>query len=1102
MGYEIPQELEYKEKIMFNLTFKQLAYLFAFAPLMIIVFFKTPWNFTIRFILTAILSCFVIGFMFLNLGERLKAWTSWLKFRNIKEKSKLIKFSGIKEIKDDLIITNDNRKLAVLKIEPINFSIKPQGAQEAIIGSFQKFLNSLDFPIQIIMNTESLNLKDYLREISTKLMNNQFQELFKKYKEHLEKTISQKNVLNRNFYLIIPQKNDINIQIQLCQKKLDNMGLKSLRVENKALNALASKFFESLDNKLYPSIVENQPSYIKVNGKYNKILYANGYPRSVEQGFLDKIVSLLGDFDLSLHIEPHDIETMIVNINRELQKQRADLYASQLKGIINPSLEIKYADTRAILENLQKGKEKLFNVSLYINCRADTKEALDLISRRVESELNSLLIIPKNPQFLMAQGLQSCSPLVQNKLGIKRSVPTEALSAFFPFTSSFLQADISGIWLGLNKNNIPIIKDIFKLSNPNGLCLASSGSGKSYMAKLYIARHLLHGTKVMVIDPQGEYTNLVTRFNGQRVDLSRTSDTIINPMDLMGHDYQEKRLALMDLMPVMLGALTEPQKSFLDKAITEAYNLAGINEDPETWDYQPPLLEDVLNILKSYEKKAAKVEESTIRSLINRLDMYVNGVFSFLNRKTNINFNNRFVCFDVGNLPKQVKPTMMFLVLDYVYMKMKKDLERKILVIDEAWSLLSRTEDASYIFEIVKTCRKFNLALFLINQEVEGMMNSEAGKSILANSSYTLLMRQKPAVIENIQGVFHLSTAERTFLLTASVGEGILLMDDEHSEIKIVASEEEHKQITTNADEILAQNGKQNDRIIKQNKSNEPVKNVVVRALAKQHSGLKVRVDPDKRFFRHKELSIYDLKYLLAKGYKQIKALNIQGKSERYLIKPRRLESDSHFFMVYDIANCLKQYTDKINLYESVRPDIIFEVDNKKYAVEIETGKVLKKDKKKFLNKVRNLKKEFGDNWFFVVTDKNLLKEYRKFGLTFEKRNISAKLANLSVKGNFCPQENQKKSLISGSSIVYKSKVITPICPSTNKYISQARSPAGSLAFCKKNNTQLNHRRRAPCILPATNKKVKMQVRVKQKMNAQLNSNRRYKYGKTNKAKK
>jgi type IV secretory pathway VirB4 component len=171
----------------------------------------------------------------------------------------------------------------------------------------------------------------------------------------------------------------------------------------------------------------------------------------------------------------------------------------------------------------------------------------------------------------MAQGFQSCSPLAINKLNQVRSVPTEALSAFFPFTSSFLQADKTGIWFGQNKNNIPIIKDIFNLSNPNGLCLASSGSGKSYMAKLLISRYLLNGTKVMVIDPQGEYKALVERFNGQLIDLSTISETIINPLDLMGHDYPEKRLALWDILPIMLGDLSEPQKAIMERALTKTY---------------------------------------------------------------------------------------------------------------------------------------------------------------------------------------------------------------------------------------------------------------------------------------------------------------------------------------------------------------------------------------------------------------------------------------------------------------------------------------------------------------------------------------------------
>lgn len=964
MSYEIPQQLEYKEKIIFGLTFKQLFYAILFLPFVLLVFFRTEMNIFLKFFISINLSALAFGFIFLNLDHHLKIWYVWLRNRKIETPEKMKKFFSIKEIKEDCIIDLQGRKIAVLKVSPINFSIKPKESKEAISLAFQKFLNSLDFPVQILMTTENLDLREYFSETDKKIkLNRRFQELFKKYKEHLESIISSNNVMNRNFYVIIPEKTDLEIQVQICKEKLSNLGVKVSRV--KSLRSVVEKFFET-SKSLIPEKLENSQNYLKIGETFSRTIYAHGYPRNVESGFLDKIVSKTGNFDFSLHIEPHDIEMMMVNLNKELQKQRADLYSAKLKNILNPSLEIQYKDTKAVLHNLQKGKEKLFNVSLYINCRAKSKEELDLLTRKIEAELNSLLIIPKNSSFRMLQGFQSCCPLAINSLKKKRNITTEPLSAFFPFTSSFLQVDKNGIWFGQNKNNIPIIKDIFSLNNPNGICLASSGSGKSYMSKLFISRHLLNGTKVMVIDPQGEYRSLVKKFDGQLIDLSRTSETIINPLDLMGHDYAEKRLALMDLMPIMLGELSEPQKAFIDKALTDAYERNRINHNPETWNNEPPILEDVLNALTRMEKSAVQLEKQTLRSLINRLSMYTDGVFSFLNQHTNINFDNQFVCFDIGNMPKQVKPTMMFLVLDYIYMKMKENLDRKLLVIDEAWSLLGRTRDASYIFEIVKTCRKFNLALFLINQEVEGMLDSDAGKSVLANSSYTLLMRQKPAVIKNIERTFYLSETEKNHLLTAGVGEGLLLMDDEHSEIKIVASKEEDAIITTNPDELL----KQNKEIAK----------------VKSFSN---KFDKNARVHLSKNLTKDDKNYLISKDYNEIKIKSIHGKTETFFVKQTKQESPKHMILVFEIENYLRKFTDKVSTYRTVGPDIVFEKDGKKYAIEVETGTAVKRNGLE--KKISNLENNFSKNWFFVVSDYNLKKTYSKFGETYVKRNIVKK---------------------------------------------------------------------------------------------------------------
>ena len=1069
MSYEIPQQLEYREKVVFGLTFSQLAWAMLFGLPAVSVFFKSHANIYVKSSIVIVLCVVAVCFMFFNASRFLLDFWAWFRFRKaVSGSPKLEKFVGVKDVKDSLIVTNGN-KVAVLRVEPFNFAIKGEQEKESILGAFQKFLNSIDFPVQVLMTTDALEVDSYLNslkerveEVTKNTKNLLYPELFDKYSQHLKKTVAKKGIMDRNFYLVIPEANDIGIQVEICKKKLEDLNLKVERLSDEKLKLLLTKcfggskeyflpvpvpqkviksFFNHLNSflkrrknkkskvlnflkinkalskiiavnkqlkflllrrfarKKYPSMllhisprkVENSLDCLKVNNCFNRVVVANGYPRSVEAGFLDKIVSASGDFDLSLFIVPYPIETMMVLLNKELQKQKADLYAAELKGSVNPSLEIQYADTRRVLDELQKGRDKLFNISLYVNCKAETKEELNLLGRKVEAELNSLLIIPKLPRFRMAQAFKSCTPLGLDVLKATRNITTYSLSAFFPFTSPFFQVDNTGIWLGLNKNNIPVIRDVFKLSNPNGLILAQSGGGKSFFSKLLIARYLLNGVRVMVIDPQGEYKGLAKQFNGQRIDLSRTSKTMINPLDLMGHDYTEKRLSLMDLMQVMLGELTEPQKTFIDKALTRAYEEKGISDDPNTWNNQPPILADVLKVLEGMEKRAIVLEKSTLRSLINRLSMYVDGVFSFMNRHTNINFDNQFVCFDIGEMPKQVKPVTMFLVLDYVYMKMRQNLERKLLVIDEAWSLLSRTEDASYIFEIVKTCRKFNLGLLLINQEVEGMLSSEAGKSVLANSAYTFLMRQKPAVIEQIQETFHLSPAERNYLLSASVGEGILLMEDEHTELKVIASEEEYNIITTKPDELI--------------KQKEPTKTKT------EQKKVIIKVDPEKGFYRKKDLSQEEVDFLIRQGYVVSSHFPIGGtRKEKFLLKLKGREKKGHFFLVRAVEEQLRQFTDKVEVFETAKPDIVFETAaGKKFAIEVESGTTLEKRKDLLQKKVTELNKNYDKNWFFLVTNTRYAYVYHKLGKVQTRKSLPKRIRNYFKNQKKFTAENQQK---------------------------------------------------------------------------------------------
>ncbi len=521
------------------------------------------------------------------------------------------------------------------------------------------------------------------------------------------------------------------------------------------------------------------------------------------------------------------------------------------------------------------------------------------------------------------------------------------------------------MFFGLNKNDIPIIKDVYKLTNANGAILATSGSGKSFFTKLLLSRHLLNDVKVMIIDPQSEYIKLVKKFNGEVIDISKDSNITINPLDLMGHDYAEKRLSLMDLMPVMLGEVSEIQKATIDRALTSCYEKKGITNDDKTWNNQPPILEDLLNELISMSKKATIIEKPTYSSLINRLSMYTTGVFSFLNKYTKIDFNNQFVCFNIGEMPKQVKPTIMFLVLDYVYMKMKETRDKKILVIDEAWSLLNKVEEASYIFEIVKTSRKFNLGLLLITQDVADLLKSEAGNALLANSSYTILMRQKAAVIDDISRVFKLSRIERDKLLTANIGEGILILENEHSELKVIASDEEYKIVTTNPNDYI-----------------KKPRNV------QEQKIVQINVDEQEGFFEKSKLTREEIEFLIKKGYSISSHVGLDGGGQiDYLLKPRHNETSPHFFLVKSIENYIKNFTQEVQTYETVKPDIVFIANGKKIAVEVETGVTVDKRKDLLLNKINMLNSDY-DEWFFVLTNKYYRYKYGKYGRVYVRTEI------------------------------------------------------------------------------------------------------------------
>ena len=1004
MSYDIPPPLQHKEKIVFGLTFQQLAYA---APTFLIVsfiIFKTKLSIAVSGSISVIIILTATFFMFFDGKNKVKNWYNYIRNPKVEVmSSKLKEIIDIKKI-DDKTVFLSKSKLSIIEIIPMNFMLKTEDEKQAIIIGFQKFLNSLDFPIQIHIASTKIYLdKHYnytrnkvnqkIKETTNQEQITKYNSLINSYCDFVDDSIKNNN---RNFYIIIKEKDNLEIQVKVCIEGLITLGLKVRQLDEKEIttnfhNYITGNEIKELKQEetkdvghflFSPKKVTFSTDHFIVGDKeqlFCKVISVIGYPQSVEMNFLNKIISSGEKYDISIHITPYPLETTMIQLNRDLQKQQADLYADNKKGILNPSLEIKFSSTRKVLEDLQRGKQKLFDVSLYIMCKGETKKEIDLLSKKVKADLDGLMIQNNIPYFQSMESYASILPLANNKLKINRNIHTEGLAAFFPFSSPFLDIQDDGILMGLNKNKIPYIKNIFNLANANGIILATSGSGKSYFTKLLLSRQFMNGCDIIIIDPQGEYLAITKHYMGECITLSKDSLTVINPLDLMGHDYIEKRLSLIDLFNIIIPDLNELQRSILDRAVDQTYENVGITgKDYES--HNPPIMSDLLETLEKLEKSSVHQEKVTYRALINRIRMYTKrGVFGFLDQQTKINFNNRFVCFNIGAMPKQVKPVMMYLVLDYVFMKMKNDQRRKLLVIDEAWAMLQTAEESSYIFEIVKTCRKYNLGLLMITQDVADLVASKAGHAVLANTSYTFLLRQKPAVINNVSSTFHLSQPEKEFLISAKLGNGILILENEHQEIEVIASPEEHKLITTNPDEMIKESEQNKPTIQENNKESE-----------------KANLDLNKLVYLAKGLTILQQNVLNNHEYILKKGHGLEGGPYSYYVKQRHPESPEHTLLVGLIIEELKKYTDKIKTYQTRKPDIIFtNKAGQEIALEIETAKSLKFHKNQIDEKFLEVKKVYGNRAYIILTDLSWVNSYSKYNLKILGRNQIIEFAKL-----------------------------------------------------------------------------------------------------------
>ena len=571
-----------------------------------------------------------------------------------------------------------------------------------------------------------------------------------------------------------------------------------------------------------PEAIEVDFSDIKINDTYYRTLFVAGYPRFVNANWLSPLINFPHSLSISMFIYPVDGKGVIEDLRRKIAEMEAELQGDIQRGrIINIDTQVKLEDARSLQEQLAKGAERFFQFGLYITIRDDKKDVLDRVTNHIKSALGALLIVAKTASLQIEDGFKTTLPTGLDKLKMNRNMDTTSLATTFPFTSSELTAN-EGLMYGINEHNDSLVVfDRFTLENANMVVFAKSGSGKSYMVKLEILRSLLFDTEVIVIDPEDEYRKLSDAIGGTYIDFSFGSPNRINPFELPQMEEPDenelamKIISLHSLLKIMMGNMDPQEEALLDRALVMTYQMKGINRDPSTHKNEPPLMEDLYKVLNG-------MEEAVARGLADRLEKYVKGSFQgIFSQKSNVNFGNQLTVFGIKNLTDELRPTAIFIILDYIWTKVKRDLKRRLLVVDEAWYLMKSEDSATFLYGIAKRARKYFLGLTTITQDVEDFLKSDHGKAIVSNSSLQVLMKQSSSAIEKLATTFYLSQGERHLLLTAEVGEALFFAGQNHVAMKVVASPEEHILITTNPQETLDRQRAFADKLLK-DKTNAP----------------------------------------------------------------------------------------------------------------------------------------------------------------------------------------------------------------------------------------------------------------------------------------
>ena len=718
---------------------------------------------------------------------------------------------------DGICRTINNHYTKTIQFQDINYQLSQNEDKTAIFEGWCDFLNYFDSSIEFQLSFLNLaaSQETFAQSINIPLQNDDFDSIRSEYSDMLQNQLARgNNGLIKTKYLTFGIETD---SFTAAKPRLE-------RIETDILNNFKrlGVSAESLDGKkrleqlhsifhmdeqipfrfewdwLVSSGLSTKdfiaPSYFefKTGKKFRmgKTVGAVSFVQILAPELNDRMLADFLDMEssliVSLHIRSVDqvkaiktIKRKITDLDRaKIEEQKKAVRSGYDMDIIPSDLATYGNEAKKLLQDLQSRNERMFLVTFLVMNTADNMRKLDnnifqasSIAQKHNCQLTRL-------DFQQEEGLVSCLPLGINQIEIQRGLTTSSTAIFIPFTTQELfQKGKESLYYGLNalSNNL-IMVDRKLLKNPNGLILGTPGSGKSFSAKREIANSfLLTNDDIIVSDLESEYSPLVQRLHGQVIKISPTSRDFVNPMDLnLDYSDDESPLSLksdfiLSLCELIIGGkegLQPVEKTIIDRCVRMVYKDYLSNPIPENM----PILEDLYDLLRSQEEKEAQY-------IATALEIYVTGSLNVFNHRTNVNIDNRIVCYDIKELGKQLKKIGMLVVQDQVWNRVtinRAAHKSTRYYIDEMHLLLKEEQTAAYTVEIWKRFRKWGGIPTGITQNVKDLLSSREVENIFENSDFVYMLNQAGGDRQILAKQLGISPHQLSYVTHSSEGEGLL----------------------------------------------------------------------------------------------------------------------------------------------------------------------------------------------------------------------------------------------------------------------------------------------------------------------------------------